>query len=60
MFSIINYPFLGGDVPLSQSYGVNFSQLVLFARVCDNVFDFNDRNLCITEKYYTMVFNIRN
>ena len=49
-FPIVNYPFLDGDVPLSPSYGVFISQLVRFARVCNNVLDFNERNLCITEK----------
>ena len=49
-FPIVNYPFLDGDVPLSPSYGVYISQLVRFARVCNNVLDFNERNLCITEK----------
>ena len=36
--------------PLSPSYCVYISQLVWFARVCNNVSDFNERNLCITEK----------
>ena len=49
-FPIVNYPFLDGDVPLSPSYGVYISQLVRFARVCNNVNDFNERNLFITEK----------
>ena len=49
-FPIVNYPFLDGDVPLSPSYGVYISQLVRFARVCNSVLDFNERNLCITEK----------
>ena len=40
-FPIVNYPFLDGDVPLSPSYGVYISQLVRFARVCNNVLDFN-------------------
>ena len=49
-FPIVNYPFLDGDVPLAPSYGVYISQLVRFARVCNNVNDFNERNLVITEK----------
>ena len=49
-FPIVNYPFLDDDVPLSPSYSVYISQLVRFARVCNNVLDFNERNLCITEK----------
>ena len=49
-FPIVNYPFLDGDVPWAPSYGVYISQLVRFARVCNNVSDFNERNLFITGK----------
>ena len=49
-FPIVNYPFLDGDVPMAPSYGVYISQLVRFARVCNNIIDFNERNLYITEK----------
>ena len=34
---IVNFPFLDGDVPRSPSYGVYFSQLIRFARVCSIV-----------------------
>ena len=49
-FEIVNFPFLDGDVPCSPSYGVYFSQLIRFARVCSNVDDFNNRNLFLTAK----------
>ena len=49
-FPIVNFPFLDGDVPLAPSYGVYISQLVRYARVCCDVFDFNERNLYITGK----------
>ena len=49
-FPIVNFPHLDGDVPLAPSYGVYISQLVRYARVCSDVSDFNDRNLCLTEK----------
>ena len=42
-FEIVNFPFLDGDVPRSPSYGV-------YARVCSNVDDFNNRNLLLTAK----------
>ena len=45
-FEIVNFPFLDGDVPRSPSYGLYISQLMRFARVCFNVDDFNNRNLC--------------
>ena len=47
-FDIANFPFLDGDVPRSASYGVYISQLISFARVCNDVTDFNARNKCLT------------
>ena len=55
-FPIVNFPFLDGDVPLAPSYGVYISQLIRYARVCSDVSDFNDRNLCITEKLLSQGF----
>ena len=46
----VNFPFLGGDVPRSTSYGVYISQLIRFARVCSNADGFNNRNLYLTAK----------
>ena len=51
VFHIVNFPFLNGDVPLVPSYGVYISQFIVpFARICNNVSDFNYRNLVKTEK----------
>ena len=44
------FPFLGGDVPRSTSYGVYISQLIRFARVSSHVDDFNIRNKVLTAK----------
>ena len=49
-FDIVNFPFLGGDVPRSTSYGVYISQLFRFARVSSHVTDFNARNKILTAK----------
>ena len=49
-FEIVNFPFLGGDIPHFPSYGVYISQLIRFARVCFNVDDFNNRTLLLTAK----------
>ena len=49
-FDIVNFPFLDGDVPRSDSYGVYFSQLIRFARVSSHVADFNARNKSLTAK----------
>ena len=48
--NIVNFPFLDGDVPRSPSYGVYFSHLIRFARVCSNVDGFNSRNIFLTTK----------
>ena len=44
------FPFLDGDVPLSTSYGVYFSQLIHFARTSSHVADFNTHNKLLTQK----------
>ena len=49
-FDVVNFPFLDGDVPRPTSYGVYISQLILLARVCSNVADFNARNKSLTAK----------
>ena len=41
-FEIVNFPFPGGDVFRSPSYGINMSQLIRFARICSNVDYFNN------------------
>ena len=42
-FDIVNFPFLGCDVPRSTSYG-DISQLIRFVRVSSHVDDFNTHN----------------
>ena len=49
-FEIVNLPFLDGDVPRSTFYGVNISQLILFARASSHVADFNTRNKLLPQK----------
>ena len=51
-FEIVNFPFLGGDVPRAASYGVYISQLIRFARVSSHVTDFNIRNKLLTAKLF--------
>ena len=48
--NIVIFPFLHRDVTRSSSYGVYFSQLIRFARVCSNFDDFNNRFLRLTAK----------
>ena len=49
-FDIVNFPFLGGDVPRRASYDVYISQLIRSAKACNNVTDFNAQNKCLTAK----------
>ena len=43
-FEIVNFPFLGGDVPRSTSYGVHIFQLIRYARASSHITSFNTRN----------------
>ena len=49
-FEIVNFTFLGGDVPRSPPYGVYISQRIRFARACSNADDFNNRHLYSNKK----------
>ena len=50
-FEIVNFPFLGDDVPLSISYRVYNSQIIRFTRAPSYVADFNTRNKLLTQKF---------
>ena len=49
-FRVVGFPFLGGGVPSSASYGVCVSRLIRFARASSYVTDFNTRNKLLTQK----------
>jgi len=55
-FDIVNFPSLDGDIPISPSYGTSLSQFIRFARVCNKVEDFNDRNSILSRKLLKQVF----
>ena len=55
-FPIVNFPWLSGDVRRLPSYGIYILQLVIFARCCTNVLDFQSKNLQITSKLLTKVY----
>ena len=42
-FSIVNYPYLSGNIPTKESYGVFVSQLIRYARCCMSAVDFISR-----------------
>ena len=50
-FPIVNFPWLSGDVPRLQSYGVYVSHLVIFARCCTSVSDFNSKIFKLLPNY---------
>ena len=43
-FSIINFPHLISNIPLSPAYGVYISQLIRYARACSSYGDFVERH----------------
>ena len=43
-FTIINFPHLDSNIPLSPSYGVYISQLIRYARACTSYGDFVERH----------------
>ena len=49
-FDIVNFSFLGGDVPRSTPCGDYISQRIRFARVSSHVDDFNTRNKVLKAK----------
>ena len=49
-FHIINFPFLCGNIPKRQSYGVFTSQLIRYSRVCSKYNDFVETCRLLVEK----------
>ena len=49
-FEIVNFPFLGGGVPRSASYGVYISQLIRFARASGCVAGFGIRSGLLNQR----------
>ena len=49
-FSIVNFPFLCGNIPQSPAYGVYISQLIRYARASSLYSDFLFRSQQLTSK----------
>ena len=49
-FTIINFPHLSSNIPLSPSYGVYISQLIRYARACSSYNNFADRHRQLSYK----------
>ena len=48
-FRIVNLPYLSGNIPEKQSYGVFTSQLIRYGRCCEMVVDFIDRTKILVD-----------
>jgi len=55
-FSIVNFPDLTGNIPTGQSYGVFISQLVRYARCCQNLKDFRERTMSLVKRLINQGF----
>ena len=56
-FEIVNYPFLDGDIPRSNSDGVYISQLIRFARASSYFADINTHNKLLTQNKAIGIIN---
>ena len=57
-FKIVNFPDLAGNIPTKQSYGVFVSQLVRYARCCQDFKDFHSRTLILINRLVRQHFTI--
>ena len=57
-FEIVNFPFLTGNIPNKQSYGVFVSQLVRYARCCQDFEDFRSRTSVLIDRLVHQHFTI--
>jgi hypothetical protein len=49
-FTIVNFPYICSNIPLSHAYGVYISQLILYARACSTYDQFLSRSILLTQK----------
>ena len=55
-FPIVNFPFIGSNIPAAPAYGVYISQLIWYFRVCGSYQDFLDTELLPTRKLQNQGF----
>jgi hypothetical protein len=55
-FPIVNFPFIGSNIPAAPAYGVYISQLMRYSRACGSYQDFLDRGLLLTRKLLNQGF----
>lgn len=56
-FSIVNYPFLDGNIPKRIGWSVLVSQLIRYSRVCDNVTSFASHSSSLLSKLSKQSFS---
>ena len=56
-FKIVNFPDLSGNIPSKQSYGVFVSQLIRYARCCQDFTDFQQRTWTLTNRLVRQHFS---
>ena len=57
-FQIVNFPDLSGNIPSKHSYSVFVSQLIRYARCCDELADFTDRSKALIAKLTKQNFTL--
>ena len=57
-FSIVNFPYLCSNIPLSPAYGVYVSQLIRYARACSAYEQFANRGRLLTSKLMLQGFEM--
>ena len=57
-FSIVNFPDLSGNIPEKQSYGVFISQLIRYARCCQDLADFRERTRKLVDRLVRQNFSL--
>ena len=59
-FNIVNFPFLHGNVPLRQSYGVFTSQVIRYLRICTHFDNFIQETRTLIQKLSRQGFRLSN
>jgi len=57
-FKIVNFPDLSGNIPEKQSYGVFISQLIRYARCCEDFKDFKERTHTLIDRLKSQNFKM--
>ena len=57
-FKVVNFPDLTGNIPMKQSYGVFVSQLIRYARCCQDFKDFRTRTLILVKRLVKQHFDV--